>query len=230
MMGLEESQRLLYRKKYLQFGDNPRSLSWNDRDSQYLRFSRLAQLFRFERDGRFSVHEVGCGLAHFKDFLNDIGCGCEYSGSDIMPEFIERDLEKHPKCEFYEQNIGDDFESIPSRLKGKDYYCLNGTFYTKENNPVEMWEQFIFNSIRNMFRMAKKGICVNFLTSCSDFYDNRLYYAEPQQVIGFAFDHLSRFVSISHDLPLFEFFIYVYKEDFIRSQYPGYEKYFGGRR
>jgi hypothetical protein len=227
MKGLEESQLQLYGKKFLEFGDDSKALSWNDRESQFMRFNRIAELFRYERSDRFSVHEIGCGLGHFKDFLDCTGRGCEYSGSDIVADFIERDRKKYPACRFFEQSIGDDFESIGPQIKGRDYYCLSGTFYTKENNPSETWERFIHRSMDNMFRMAKKGICVNFLTSQSDFFNDRLYYADPGEIIDFAFGRLSRFVTITHDLPLFEFFVYVYKEDFIRSQYPDYERYFG---
>lgn len=227
MTGLEESQQRLYVKKFAQFGDDPRSLSWNDRESQFLRFNHIAELFRYERSDRFSVHDIGCGLCHFKDYLQRIGRECDYSGSDIVNDFIERDREKYPGCGFYIQSIGADFEDIEPLVKGKDYYCLSGTFHTRENNPPEAWESFIFKSVENMFHMARKGICVNFLTSRSDFYDDRLYYANPGRVMDFAFSRLSRFVSIVHDLPLFEFFIYAYKEDFIKSQFPGYEKYFG---
>jgi hypothetical protein len=227
MTSLEESQRQLYHKKFLEFGDDSKSLSWNDRESQFMRFNRITELFRFERSDRFSVHEIGCGLGHFKEFLDCAGHGCEYSGSDIVADFIERDREKYPGCLFLEQSIGDDFESIRPQVKGKDYYCLSGTFYTKENNSSDIWESFIHRSMENMFRMANKGICVNFLTSGSDYFDGKLYYADPGRIIDFVFSRLSRFVTITHDLPLFEFFVYIYKEDFIRSQFPGYEKYFG---
>lgn len=227
MTGLEESQRRLYRKKFLEFGDDSKSLSWNDRESQFMRFNRITELFRYERSDRFSVHEIGCGLGHFKEYLDCTGRGCEYSGSDIIADFIGQDREKYPGCGFFEQSIGDDFELIRPQIKDKDYYCLSGTFYTKEDNPAEAWESFILKSMENMFRMAKKGICVNFLTEQSDFFDDRLYYADPRRIMEFAFRRLSRFVTVTHDLPLFEFFTYIYKEDFIRSQFPGYEKYFG---
>ncbi len=227
MESIEESQRAFYLSKFLKYGDDPRSLSWNDRDSQYLRFRRISGLFKYE-DGRpFSVHEVGCGLGHFKDFLDEAGVPCEYSGSDIVPEFIERDRKRYPESGFYVQSISDDYELIDERVRGKDYYCLCGTFNPIGGTPAGGWEQFIRKSMGNMFRMARKGICVSFLTSYSDYYDGALYYADPKWALDYSIRHLSRFVSIAHDLPLFEFFVYVYKKEFIRSLFPGYSKYFG---
>lgn len=227
MGSIDESQIGFYLKKYREFGDDPRSLSFNDKGSQYLRFERIADLFRHEK-GMFSVHEVGCGLGHFKEYLDAAGRACEYSGCDIVPDFIDKGREKFPGCRFFLQNIGDDYRHIDEGIKGKDYYCLNGTFNPKEDATVEEWETFVFKSIENMYRMARKGICFNFLTSYSDFYDDKLYYADPLRIMDWSIRHLSRFVSVSQDTPLYEFFVYVYKKEFVKGEYPGYEKYFRG--
>lgn len=228
MERIEDGQRAFYLNKYLKYGDDPKSLSWNDRDSQYLRFDRICDLFKFEDGKPFSVHEIGCGLGHFKDFLAAGGYSCEYSGSDIVPDFIETDRKKYPGCEFYVQSVSDDLDRIDPGVKGKDYYCLCGTFNPKGDVNADEWEEFIRRSMDNMYRMAEKGICVSFLTSYSDFYDKALYYADPRWVLDYSVRNLSRFVSISHDLPLFEFFVYIYKKEFIRDRFPGYKKYFGG--
>ncbi len=228
MYYVEESQRQFYRAKFLRFGDDPRSLSWNDRESQNLRFKRVCDLFKYERDSRFTVHEAGCGLGHFKAYMDMAGYGFEYSGSDIVPEFIEHNRKTYPGCGFYLQSICGELGQIDDRVKGKDYYFLSGAFHTKEDNTVEDWEAFIFKGMGNMFRMAEKGICVSFLTAHSGFFRDGLYYADPGRLLRHAVRHLSRFVTVAHDIPLFEFFIYVYKESFIKGEYPGLERYFGG--
>lgn len=228
MFDIEDSQRQFYQAKFRQFGDDPASLSWNGWNGQYLRFRRICDLFRHERRGDFTVHEIGCGLGHFKDYMDVAGYGFEYSGSDIVPDFIAHDKEKFPGCNFYLQSISDDIEDIDHRIKGKDYYFLNGVFNTRENNPVEAWEPFVFKSLDNVFRMAKKGICASFLTSHSGFFNQRLFYADPGRLFGHSIGNLSRFASISHESPLYEFFLFVYKEDFIRSQNPDFGRYFEG--
>lgn len=224
---IEDSQKNLYTDKYSMFGDDPKSLSWNDADSQNLRFAKISELFRYESNDKFSVHEIGCGLGHFKQYLNDSGYGCEYSGSDIIEDFINCNINKYPDCHFAVQNISNDLDRIDDKIKGKDYYCLSGTFHTIENNSIEDWETFVFKSIQNMFEMANKGIGFNFLTSHSDFYDDGLYYANPANILDWSIKNLSRFVSISHDMPLYEFTVCAYKEDFIKGKFPSYRKYFG---
>jgi hypothetical protein len=223
---IAESQKKFYLKKFHQYGDSPQSLSWNDRKTQYLRFQKVSELFKYEHSNQFSVHEVGCGLAHFKEFLNGYSASIFYSGSDIVEEFIEMNKIKYPGGSFFIENISNDLKSINASVTGNDYYCLNGTFHTKEQNSIEDWEKFVFKSTKNMFIMAKKGICINFLTSYSDFNDKNLYYADPKNIFNWCVKNCSRFVSISHDIPLYEFFVYIYKEDFIKETFPGFPKYF----
>lgn len=223
---LEESQKKFYLCKFKNFGDDPRSMSLNDKKSQYLRFQKILKLFKYEKTSDFSIHEVGCGLAHFKEFLDSLGYSCIYSGSDIIPEFIELCKKKYPQCYLSVQNIADDYDQIDDAIKGNDYYCLSGTFNPKEDNTVHEWELFIFKSIKNMFKLAKNGIGFNFLTSYSEFYDNKLYYADPKEIMDWCVKNLSRFISIEHDIPLYEFFVYVYKEDYIKEKFQDYGKYF----
>jgi hypothetical protein len=223
---IAESQKRFYQGKFQRYGDAPQSLSWNDKNSQYLRFQKIAELFRYDHSAQFSIHEIGCGLAHFHEFLKGYPASISYSGSDIVDEFIEADKVKFPECSFWIENISKDLKAINPSVKGYDYYCLNGTFHTKEQNPQGEWEKFVFHSTANMFAMAKKGICINFLTSYSDFYDPNLYYADPKEILEWCVTNCSRFISISHDIPLYEFFVYIYKEDFIKAAFPEFPKYF----
>lgn len=223
---IEKTQKAFYLGKFKTFGDDPRSLSWSDKKTQLLRFKRITELFKYENSHSFSVHEVGCGLAHFKEFLNTLCLNCIYSGSDIIPDFIEHNRRKYPQCDFLVQNIALDYDHIDKTIKGKDYYCISGTFYTKEDNSVKEWETFVFKSLSNMFEMAKKGIAFNFLTSYSNFYDKKLYYADPKKMIDWCLKNLSRFIAIFHDTPLYEFTVVVYKEKFIKEKFPKYKKYF----
>lgn len=228
MEKIADSQKKFYLKKYLKYGDDPRSLSYNDKITQYLRFKKIAELFKYENSEIFSIHEIGCGLAHFKEFLEGYPASISYSGSDIIEEFIKLDGEKFPDCSFYINDISQPIESIHPAIKWKDYYCLSGTFNPKEDSSIDEWESFIFKSMKNMFNMARKGMCVNFITSYSEFFDNKIYYADPKIIFNWCIKNCSRFVAISQDSPLYEFFVYVYKEEFIRQVFsePEFTKYF----
>jgi hypothetical protein len=189
-------------------------------------FQKISDLFKYEGLKSFSVHDVGCGLAHYKEFLDLFEFDAVYSGNDIIKEFIGFDRKKYPTCEFFLQDISDNIEQINPSIKNKDYFVLSGAFNSKVENLNEDWELFVFKSIKNMFKMSRKGICFNFLTIYSEFYDNKLYYADPKIIMDWCVKNLSRFVCIEHDIPLYEFFVYIYKEDFIKDQFPDYSKYF----
>lgn len=228
MKDIEESQKSFYLKNFLQFGPHDaRSLSWNDMNSQFLRFKKITELFKYETDPAqpFTIHEIGCGLGHFKKYLELNHYNCLYSGSDILPEYIESNRRQFNSEEFYLQSICEDYDAINPQIIGKDYYCLSGTFHTKEHNTIDKWENFIFKSISNMFRMAIKGIAFNFLTSHSDFYQETLYYVYPSTILTYMIENYSRFVCVLHDIPLFEFTVLAYKKDFIKKIFPDYEKY-----
>lgn len=226
MSRIEISQKKFYNVKFKEFNDDPKSLSWNDSSSQYLRFKKISELFKYEGSKYFTVHEVGCGLAHFHDYLVKAECNAIYSGSDIVPEFLDCCREKYPELVFYTQNISNDYDKINDGMKWKDYYCLSGTFNSKGDILTKNWEAFINKSIKNMFRMANKGICFNFLTKYAEFFDEKLYYADPKEIMDWSIKNLSRFVAISQDTPLYEFIVYVYKDDFIKNTFLGYDRYF----
>jgi len=227
MSDIFHGQKDFYSNKFEQFGDEPRSLSYNSEITHNERFNVILRLFKYESGNAFSLHDVGCGLAHLNSFLIKHGINCQYSGSDILEGFIDAAAKKFPDCQFTLQNIGDDLDKIQDKVKDKDYYVAGGIFNLTGNADKNQWEAFVFKAMSNMFAMAKKAIAVDFLTTYSDFYADDLYYADPCRIYDWCKKNLSRFVTIISDGPLYEFMLLVYKEDFIHSQYlEGFEKYF----
>lgn len=224
---LVRSQYELYAKHFDQYGVDPRALCWNDLTSQELRFRLITELFKYERTASINVHEVGCGLGDFGRYLLKRGYDVTYSGNDIVDSFVEHCKNTYPQWLFYREDISKGFESITPVLGGRDFYCLSGTFHTKQGNEKAPWEEFVFKTIMTMFRMAKKGICFNLLTSYADYYDPLLYYADPKIIFDWCVRNLGRYVSIVQDAPLFEFFVYVYKPQYIIETFPEYSgKYY----
>lgn len=229
MRKLIENQKEFYREKFRHFGDDPKALGYNDGESQRLRFKLLRELFRYEKGGPFSVHEVGCGLAHFWQYAQEENMNCEYSGSDICENFISRSKTKFPAGDFFLQDMSEEFACLPPSVKEKDYYVVSGMFNPMNDNSVEEWEKFLFSVVDNMFRACRKGIAFNLLTLYSQ--ENRrsksLYYSDPKTIYDWCNAHLSRFVTVIADTPLYEFTVLVYREAFIKTLYPSvFDKYF----
>jgi len=230
MSNLIKSQKDFYMAKLQKFGDDPRSLSWNSPLSQALRHKEIGRLFQYEHDKKFSVHEVGCGLAHFNTYLKSQQIDCEYSGSDICLDFLVQSKNKFPDCIFTEQDISRNVHELDHNIKGKDYYVLCGTFNPIGDVDKTTWDEFIFHSIENIFHLAKKGIAFNFLTIYSDenLKLNNLYYSDPKMIYDWCYKNLSRFITLSSNQPFYEFTVLVYKQEYIRELHPEgeFEKYF----
>jgi hypothetical protein len=71
-----------YGGKFEAYGDDPKSFLHNDQESQYERFAMLGRLFANET-GPFTVHEIGCSLGHFGDYLKQHFPLAVFSGSVI---------------------------------------------------------------------------------------------------------------------------------------------------
>ena len=68
----------------------------------------------------------------------------------------------------------------------------------------------------------------NLISPYVDFYQTEVYYANIQKYLNFIVSDLSRFFEIHHNYALFEMTIFVYKEEYIKSNHPEseFQKYF----
>ena len=227
MSHLIDKQLKFYEDAFGKHGDSPRSVHYNSSSSQYLRFEVLSKLFKYEQNDKFSIHEVGCGLGHYREYLSLQGINSQYSGSDISSMFIDKCKEKFSECRFHQIDMSGDLSDIQVKVNVSDYSTLSGTFNPIGDNSVEEWESFINNIIFNMFALSRKGIAFNFLTSYSQFFDENLYYADPGKMYNWLQKNLSRFITIISDVPLYEFTVLVYREEFIKEIFPDeFSKYF----
>ena len=65
--------------------------------------------------------------------------------------------------------------------------------------------------IEKCFRIARKGVAIDMMSSYVDFQEDHLYYFDPVKVFEFA-KKLTRRITIRHDYPLFEFCVYIYPD------------------
>ena len=229
MNEIARKQKEFYLRKFRKYGDLPQSLSYNDQRTQYARFEVLSRLFQYEREGKpFSVHEIGSGLAHFYEFLKDrTAWRFDFSGSEILGEFVRACRKKYPFLKFYQRDITQKRPSVRY-----DYLVLSGTFNPIQDLDVGRWEDFVERVMLKMFAMARKGIGLNFLTTYSDFSQKGLYYSDPKGIYDFVQKRMSRFVAIDSSYPLYEFTVLIYKESFIKKVFreSEFDKYFKKKR
>jgi hypothetical protein len=146
-----------------------------------------------------------------------------YSGSEILPEFVEGARQTHPSSEFFLRDITE--QPGPETY---DYVILSGVFHQRRQTSIPDWEKFSRQLLRNSWSMCSKGLAFNFISPFVDFYQTEVYYANLPRVLQFVSEELSRFFVVNHSFALFEFTMLVYREGVFkeRDSAPEFRKYF----
>lgn len=191
-----------YDEKIRTHGPTARGVDWNSPESQQLRFWQLLKLIDHGRP--FSVNDFGCGYGALVDYLEALGLFYDYTGFDISEEMIARAKDLYPDSRFVTES---------SQLREADYTVASGIFNVKLKTGDDEWKQYMLGVLETINSLSKSGFAFNALTKYSDaeFMRPDLYYADPL----FFFDHcktrFSKYVTLLHDYPLYEFTIVVRK-------------------
>ncbi len=187
-------------------GDSARGVDWKSRDAQQLAFRVIKSMGIREKH---SVLDVGCGLAHFYDFLVAEGFSGAYAGVDISPKIIGAAKERLPHVPLL---VADILKEPSGQLDRQyDFVVGSGILTTKVDTPSTEFETFIEALIKRMFELSRIGVIFNMLTSHVDYEVERLYYADPARYFSFA-RTLTRFISLKHDAPFYLFTMALYKD------------------
>ena len=150
------------------------------------------------------VLDLGCGFGDLWGYLKNTGVECNYTGFDINARLIEIAKEKYPKANFRLIDILEEpFETF-------DYIISSNAF----NNKLSSVDNYTFieKILRIAYEHAAEGVAVDFLTWYVDFRRDYGFYYEPERVFSIAKKN-ARKVCLRHDYPLFEFCVYLYKND-----------------
>ena len=199
------SVRQYYDEKIQTHGPTAQGVDWKSPESQQLRFAELLKLV--DTSDYFTIIDYGCGYGALADYLKKLDYKFGYVGFDISSHMISK-----AKC--LHSNTDITFVDDERALVTADYTVASGIFNVKLDTPYNEWSEYVLATLEKMNRLSKRGFAFNVLTKYSDpeFKRADLYYADPL----FYFDHCkinySRFVSLIHDYPLYEFTISVRKE------------------
>ena len=113
------------------------------KDARYESLSKV-----FDNDNAFTIHDVGCGVGHYYEYIKDnfLDKDIAYSGTEITQHFVDICSEKYPNNKFFLRDLA----KTPFESK-YDYLIFGGTFYhLAESSPVEYFE-FVKKMIKNGF-------------------------------------------------------------------------------
>jgi SAM-dependent methyltransferase len=179
--------------------NKPEAVAWDSTEAQTDRFKVLYDIGITEDD---SILDLGCGLGHFVNYLNNINHPTtKYSGVDINPHYIFYAIQKHPDISFKTGEIFDLSDSF-------DYIIGSGMF------TVKMPKNEILGAIDYAYNLANKGVAFNFLTnafndgedSVFNTFDPNEFYEEFK--IRYGSDNTVLVTNYHNDE---DFTIYIYK-------------------
>lgn len=176
---------------------SPSSLSWNNEFTQFIRFKVLCEIAKLERS---SLLDVGCGLGDLYLFLSNVASDFKYSGIDIVPDFVLHAKEKFPEAEFQLKEIHE------FQKDSFDYVLASGIFAFR----IPDYQKKYFETIKNMFSVAKKGVGFNMLDSKVHPSDEIFVTFEPQEIKKFCEGFCKHVKLVQGYLPQ-DFTIFLYK-------------------
>jgi len=191
-----------YTGRYEQYGYSPETLGWGRNGRQDVRFSVLGELAI--RDGNASVLDVGCGFGDLYAFLKSRGWNGQYTGIDLVPVLVEKAKEIYPGISVFQNDIGD------AAVEAADYVIASGIFNAQLDNEPN--DTHIEQSLRRMFGLCNKAICVDFLSTYVDFRKDGSWHTDPAWALQRA-KEMSKRVVLRHDYMPYEFALIVVRED-----------------
>ena len=186
-----------YAGKLASHGATAAGVDWRSEESQTVRFGQLARICE---PGRYSFVDYGCGYGALAPYLRQAGLLGQYVGYDVAPEMVRAAATLH---------TGHDcrFTSRRDALEPADFTLASGIFNVKLDTPTEEWGDHVLRTLDDLAALSRQGFAFNALTSYSDAARQRpdLYYADPCRLFDWCERRFSRFVTLLHDYPLWEF-------------------------
>jgi SAM-dependent methyltransferase len=195
-----------YNDKLKTHGATPKGVDWNSTETQFMRFKQLMQICDLNQP--FTLMDYGCGYGALLGYLKEEKISCSYLGFDISELMVNKARELYKGVEDCS------FVSCEMDLPAADYVVASGLFNVKMQTRPDAWKEYMHHIVNKMDALSERGFAFNALTSYSDEDRKRpdLYYSDPLFWFDYSKRHFSRYVSVLHDYPLYEFTILVRKK------------------
>jgi trans-aconitate methyltransferase len=190
----------IYRKRFKEFGNDPKSLLWKSRGAAHQRFRQFWAEIDF--DGK-RVLDVGCGFGEFGKFLLKRYKNVDYTGIDIMPEFIEVAKKEVPNGKFEIK----DFNDLDGRY---DVVVASGVLNSnKEGQNLEYRRR----AIKKMFELTNGVLAFNMLgghPQPANKSGGNVWYADSLEILEYCMNLTRRVIMRANYHPK-DFTILMYK-------------------
>jgi len=192
-----------YQSKFEKYGVSPKSLLWKSKGAAHQRFRQFWSEIDFNNK---KVLDIGCGFGEFGKFLLKRYEGVEYTGVDIVPEFVENAKKLVPQGRFETFDITAD-----QKIEGAfDVVVASGVLNGNHEDNMEYRKK----AIQSMFNMTDKVFAFNMLGSHpqpeNDVTSN-VWYADSIEILNYCMT-LTKRVVFRHNYHPKDFTIVMYKK------------------
>lgn len=192
-----------YRRTFAEHGDSPAAVQW-PKGRQELRWAALTGHLPPGTRGRFL--DFGCGLGHFKGFVDKHFPGSSYSGADVVPEFIDHACQVHPGAEWQLLTRLED-------LRGEfDYIVLSGVFNRLYFADPEQHQLYLEHVLGFLFARARISLSIDFMSDRVDFVQAGAFHQNVDRIRAFAQRALSARLRIDESYMPYEFALTVFRD------------------
>ncbi len=195
----------LYTANLAEHGITSASVGWPDADAQRLRFDKLAYVIELDApQDEVTVNDWGCGYGAMFRYLDerpDVRLG-GYTGYDISADMLDaaRGFVDDPRARWVQG---------AHVTETADFTFVSGTFNVRLDAGDEAWTRYIEETLLELGARSRRGLAFNLLTTHVDWRKDDLFYADPTHFFTFCRENLSRYVTLLHDYPLYEWTIAV---------------------
>ena len=202
MEGFEEIKGM-YVEALRCHGDSPASLL-TPKGRSHLRFRAIKE--QVNKNG-LKILDYGCGLGYLFDYLSKTKFSYEYTGIDMVPQFIDSCKSKYPKACF---DVIDPTRPICGEY---DIVFASGVFNLMTHDSEIISKEYALERIEYLFSITNKILVCDFLSSLVDFKQSKAQHFSPSEIVEFCSNKLSRRFKLRHDLLPFEMTLIVWKND-----------------
>ncbi len=200
----------MYAREFSAHGDSPASLL-TPKGRQELRFRAADEFVR--RPGT-RILDYGCGLGYFYRHLISRGFSPEYTGVDLLPEFVATCREKY-------SGTGVRFDTVSPSAPLQtphdyDVVFLSGVFNLKLDGDETVSRAYTFARLRELFALTRGVLICDFLSPFVDFRHPDAMHFSVDEITSFCARELSRRFVLRHDLLPYEFTLIAHRDSDIK--------------
>ncbi len=195
-----------YRNRLKRYGAKPMGVIWRNEERQESRFEVLVDIVtEADRTRDLSVNDLGCGYGALYGFIRDNTRlrVTRYNGYDACAEMVAeagRRIGGEP---------GVRLETARAATEKADYSFVSGTFNYKGSAPVEDWDRYVRDGLRDLWGKSRRGMAFNLLSRVGATSDGSLFLADPGDYVNFCLVTMSRNVVLRHDYMCDDFTVWV---------------------